>query len=222
MKLVKCSRASVLVLAGMASLAAATGAFASGVLDGSTAQAPVEPVAPGPVAPDLQNAFVAFQRPQTTADAVSGQALNVVNSDQVYGINPAQSRLVVNTGGLQMWLVPGPETSCLVGNDGLGGCTPNAVAESRGFVGGIVGGSAPMWFGVMPSAVKRIGLTGASASEVSLNSDDGFDVESHGAGISFVPVGGSTAVEIAGTVPSTPVGGQSAPQQCPAGASWCN
>lgn len=218
MRLRKRYRLAVPFVAVVVCLAASAGAIASGVL-GSHAKAHtrLEAVVSSAIPFDLQNAFVVFQRARTAADAVSDQALNVLSSDQAYGIEPMQSRLVVRSAGLKMWLVPGPQTSCLIGDDGLGGCAPNAVAETRGLVGGVVGGAAPMWFGVMPSAIREITLTGGSPAAVSLNADDGFVVASHGAGLSFVPVGGSTPITIPGGAPTE---GPTLPQ-CPTRASWC-
>jgi hypothetical protein len=170
---------------------------------------------PSTVPSALQNAFVAFQRPSTQSDALPSNVDTA--SLQQQGINPSLSRLVVSTQSLQMWMVPGSTTSCLVSTTGLGGCDLNDDIVNRGLVGGVVGGNGQMWFGVLPTGARDITVTGnGQTSPVSLNNNAGFVQPVINQGLTYTAADG-TKVSLADGAPTGPT----APV-CPQSSASCS
>jgi hypothetical protein len=170
---------------------------------------------------DLQVAMAAFQRPRTAADAVSAADFDVALAQQ-QGVKPSLSRLVVNTASMKMWLMPESSRSCLLDDDGLGGCVPNSAIENRGLVGGIVGTSQQMWFGVVPTKVRNLRMEAASgsASPIAVNGDGGFQVPNNNESLLFTAADGTpVSFSPAGSPSSSSSGGPQPARRTHPGAS---
>lgn len=158
---------------------------------------------------DLEQAFPAFQRSSTSADAVPS-SVDLGGLRARYGVDPSLARLVLSTGSINMWILPSPHDLCSVvvqanGAMDNGYCATNSVAETRGLVmGDTSGGSgAPgqMWWGVMPAGVTGLTATDESgAISVPVNADGGFaQVVSKPVALGYIAPGGSAI-----TIPSGP------------------
>lgn len=122
----------------------------------------------------LARAFPVLRKAHLAADAPPPDRFDLASTE---GVNLSLSQEVLSSASLDEWLAPGASTSCLIWTSPSGtggfGCAPNAVAESRGLVGGV---SGQLWFGVVPSGTAAVDTTAANGatSSVSVNSDGAF------------------------------------------------
>ena len=102
-----------------------------------------------PAPPPLEAAFVVFRRPAEPADRLPSLQLRVLEHSPLFrrlGLQPSQSRRLITTATVTVWIVPGSPEICLIAAiaDGRprqgptateGGCSSAAPAERQGAIG---------------------------------------------------------------------------------------
>ena len=186
----------VLALAGMAGLIAAGGSTAAFAGDFSGSRTPSQvnrhthrssradamKASSDQVAAQLQSSYAALGRARISEDVLpSNVLLGLAPTQQEVGWDPGQSRLVLATQAMSVWLVPGNGVLCTVANFDVGdaaagsvsfACAFPAVAKTSGVLLIHDGNSVA---GVVPQGITTIALTGqdGSLADLTPNADGG-------------------------------------------------
>jgi len=156
------------------------------LVDHGTTRRPTSPVRQGAAHPSLPSAlrasFVSLRRPLTADDTLPNDIVSALAHEHITGVDPSLSRLLLATSTETIWLVPGPETTCIVARQPLlasrrvqdisSTCSADTAAEQRGIIfipGGIIAGVLPDG-----SSNPSITLKDGSTMHLATNNDGAF------------------------------------------------
>ncbi len=115
------------------------------VTDAGRSSAPPPPSRNAQVLPAALRAdFVSLRTVRSMSDTLPNDVVTVLMHERIGGIDVSQSRLLLESKGTAVWLVPGPQRTCLALRRVLSGpiartaipiaCSPNSVVEQSGIV----------------------------------------------------------------------------------------